>query len=231
MYDDLYVDHVVAEAKARVRKSKRRARASFSGEKRAAADEAIYNNFFSSDFAEKYESFFVYNSVNSEADTRRIIKRLVELDKKVYLPRVIGKNMEAVPLGDKFIRSPFGIEEPVGNAYTGNIDVAIIPAFAFDLYGNRIGYGGGYYDRFLENRNIYKVICAYDFQLTRGIPQEKHDVAADYILTDKRSRPVIEANGLECLSNLGADELKEVIGSILKDNKKAKETENETEDN
>jgi len=187
---DLDMSDEIVNEKARLRKLKRRARASFSGEKRAAADEAIYNNFMASGFMEKYESFFVYNSVNTEADTKRLIKALVSGGKKVYLPRVIGKQLEAVPLGDKFIKSPFGIEEPVGKAYNGNIDIAIIPAFAFDLYGKRVGYGGGYYDRYLAaHKGIYKVVYGYDFQLARNIPAASFDISADYILTDKRSAP------------------------------------------
>lgn len=229
MYDDLLVSHYIAEEKARIRKSKRRARASFSGEKRAAADEAIYNNFIASGFIEKYDSFFVYNSVNSEADTKRLIKTLVSLGKKVYLPRVIGNIMEAVPLGDKLIRSPFGIEEPVGNAFRGDIDMAVIPAFAFDLCGCRIGYGGGYYDRFLANRKIFKVLCAYDFQFSRGIPQEKHDVPADYILTDKRSRPAIEVKGIGPKPTFdNGDELEKILAAAS--DGEDKETKNETKD-
>lgn len=187
MYE-FYDRDTMAADKAKIRKLKRKARAAFVGEKRENADRMIYNNFITSGLIEDYESFFVYNSVNSEADTKRIINKLVESGKKVYLPRVVGKELEAVPLGDKFITSPFGIEEPVGNAYTGDIDVAIIPAFAFDLHGSRIGYGGGYYDRFLSNRDIYKVLLAYDFQFVSDIPQNMDDVPVDYILTDKHSR-------------------------------------------
>ena len=69
-----------------------------------------------------------------------------------------------------------------------DIDLMIIPGAAFDLSGNRIGYGGGYYDILLSERRreIPVVALAYEEQLVDKIPSEKHDVKVDMIITDNR---------------------------------------------
>lgn len=194
--------------KLRIRAKKRKQRAALSDDEKKAADKALYENFLLSGFADKYESFFVYNSVNTEADTKAIIAYLKNAGKKVYLPRVVGRQMEAVPLGDKFIKGAFGIDEPFGEAYKGDIDAAIIPAFAFDLYGNRIGYGGGYYDRYLiKHPKMFKIVVGYDFQVASPIDAAPYDVRADYMITDKRYRPVIRIVGLESIKRTGPSEI------------------------
>ena len=74
------------------------------------------------------------------------------------------------------------IEEPIGEEYTGKIDLIIVPGVAFDKEGNRIGFGRGYYDRFLENySDSVKISIAYDFQLVEKIEAEKHDKKVDII--------------------------------------------------
>jgi len=228
-----YYEEELRDEKSKIRKSKRRARASFSGQARAEADEALYNSFISSGFVEKYDSFFVYNSVNTEADTRRLIKTLLEKGKAVYLPRVLGKELEAVPYCDKFVKSPFGVEEPMGDAYRGHIAAAIVPAFAFDLHGFRVGYGGGYYDRFLADRPIFKIGYCYDFQIISNAPAEMHDIPVDYILTDKRSRPCIGSS-----SPFGQEDERQAIKEpsekayeLCQEQKNKEENKDETEDN
>lgn len=209
--------------KNRIRARKRKQRAELGADEKKAADKALYNNFLLSGFADKYESFFVYNSVNTEADTKAVISYLKDIGKKVYLPRVVGRQMEAVPLGDKFIKGAFGIEEPFGKAYDGEIDAAIIPAFAFDLCGNRVGYGGGYYDRYLlKHPNMYRIVFGYDFQLTSPIAVTPYDVPAQYIITDKRYRPVMEFVDFNTVA---------LRGGNAKKTQKKKEKRYETEDN
>lgn len=242
MYD-FYDEEYIAEEKTKIRKSKRRARASFGGAERAAADEALYDKFFRLRFINEYDSFFIYNSVNSEADTKRIINSLADMGKKVYLPRVMGNDMEAVPLSDKFITSPFGIEEPVGKPYKGQIDVAVVPAFALDLHGGRVGYGGGYYDRFLARKTIFKIGYCYDFQRIRTAPHAPYDINMDYILTDKAARyamgseaekAVLRAAGKWFTTKEEREKLLNAFDNFMEngnDMQKSGETEDETEDN
>lgn len=135
----------------------------FTEYRRKAADDLIAENFFSAYGG--YESFFIYNSFGTEADTRGIIAELVRRGKRVYLPRVEGKNMLPVPFG-KTRKGAFGAEEPIGEAYTGEIDIAVAPLLAVNGAGFRIGYGGGYYDRyFKENPSPLRVGLGYFFQM------------------------------------------------------------------
>ena len=74
-------------------------------------------------------------------------------------------------------RGKFNIPEPQTEPYTGNIDLILIPGVAFDRKCNRLGRGGGYYDRFLAHRKYSQLIgVGYDFQLVDQVPAERHDM-------------------------------------------------------
>ena len=130
-----------------------------------------------------YQSFFIYNSFGSEADTEGIISLCVGLGKRVYLPRVEGDNIVPVPYG-KTVKGAYGIEEPLGQAFTGDIDVTVIPLLAVNKNGFRIGYGKGYYDRYLKNAKTVKVGLGYSFQLEDFI-NDAWDEPLDAFLTEK----------------------------------------------
>ena len=132
--------------------------------------------------------FFVYNSFGSEVQTKKIIEHLLVNNKKVYLPRVEGQIMQSVPIDEntKYLKNKFGITEPVGNNDEINDFVAIMPCLAVDKFGNRIGYGKGYYDKFLQNKKALKIILCYDFQLVNDLAPDEFDIPADMIITDKR---------------------------------------------
>ncbi|HEC88549.1 MAG TPA: 5-formyltetrahydrofolate cyclo-ligase, partial [Thermoplasmata archaeon] len=82
----------------------------------------------------------------------------------------------------------YGILEPRKEflRIENNADIFIIPGIVFDEDGNRIGYGGGYFDRFLSDFKGKKIALAYEFQIIKKMPNEKHDVKMDFIVTDKR---------------------------------------------
>lgn len=79
----------------------------------------------------------------------------------------------------------WGTHHPIGGEqYTGAYDLILVPGLAFDRQGNRLGYGGGYYDSFLKDHpEAHKVGISYPFQLLDHIPTEEHDVNLDEILT------------------------------------------------
>ena len=135
----------------------------------------------------KGKRFFVYLSYSSEAPTDLLISTLIEKGAKVYSPRVEGEDMVAVPFGDDFTLSSYGIREPVGQAYTGEIDYIITPLLAVDLSGNRLGYGGGYYDRYFKKHpKATRVAYCFDFQIVKEVYAETWDEKIDYIVTDKQ---------------------------------------------
>ena len=154
----------------------------FSGVRREEADRAIYECFFAAFSA--YDSFFVYNSFGTEADTRAIIEGLVSAGKKVYLPRVEGKNIVPVPYGE-CSRGAFGVDEPVGEPYTGVPEVTVVPLLAVNNQGFRLGYGGGYYDRYLKDTATLKVGLGYAFQLTDELSPDEWDEPLDMFICER----------------------------------------------
>ena len=100
--------------------------------------------------------------------------------------------MKAVKINslDELIVDNYGILEPKyvdKNNIGDNFDLIIMPGVAFDRCGNRIGYGGGYYDKYLLNikEDIKKIALAYDIQVIDDIHREKHDIKVDCIITEK----------------------------------------------
>lgn len=147
-----------------IRAQMRALRKNFDKEARESADRAILDKFFS-EFG-KYESFFVYNSFSSEARTDLIIQKLLSENKRVYLPRVEGRDMLPVQYcGEQLKKGSYGIYEPQGEPFFNEIDVTLIPLLAVNSRGFRIGYGGGFYDRYLSVKNTMKVGMGYGFQL------------------------------------------------------------------
>ena len=136
----------------------------FEGVRREYADLAILDNFTAA-FSD-FDSFFIYNSFGTEASTKLIIKELLKLGKAVYLPRVEGENIVPVRYlgGDGLKSGAFGIAEPCGQAFFGNIDVTVIPLLAVNGDGYRIGYGRGFYDRYLHGSATKWVGLGYYFQ-------------------------------------------------------------------
>lgn len=130
---------------------------------------------------------FVYLSFSSEAPTDNLIQRLIEHGWRIYCPRVEGKVMVAVEYSEELALSKFGAREPIGAVYEGRIDLAIVPMLAVDEQGGRLGYGGGYYDRFLaEHKETVRLAYGFDFQILRQVPTQEHDLVMDGIVTDKR---------------------------------------------
>ena len=148
---------------------------------RSAYDGMIAQNFLSA--YENFDSFFIYNSFNYEASTREIIRELVAAGKDVYLPRVENGEICAVPYGETR-RGAFGIEEPMGDVQNIVPEVTIAPLLAVNGRGYRLGYGGGYYDRYFKNNPTLKVGIGYDFQMAE-FEEEPFDVGLDVFISER----------------------------------------------
>ena len=168
--------------KKELRTKFRQARRLFDGSMRKECDGLIASAFLSEHG--KYGSFFIYNSFGDEADTHKITAQLLAMGKSVYLPRVEGKNIVAVPYG-ALKKGAYGIEEPTGEPYFGRIDVAVVPLLAINSRGYRLGYGGGYYDRFLKQTDILKVGLGYFFQLTDEFTEDEWDEPLDSFVCER----------------------------------------------
>ena len=132
----------------------------------------------------------VYSALSGEADLSSIVDTWLAEGRIVLYPRVIGKGtMGFVRVRSRSELSPaaFGILEPTGEVWTGSVDAVLVPGLAFDLLGNRLGFGGGYYDRFLQPPRPSRVIgVGFDWQMVRRLPAEPHDVLMDAVVTDRR---------------------------------------------
>lgn len=132
-------------------------------------------------------SYFIYLSFSSEAPTDGLIEIFLQRGQAIYCPRIENGQMTAVLYGEDFTLSKQGIREPVGQAFDGDTDYIILPLLAVDEQGNRLGYGGGYYDRYLsQHKKAKRIAYGYDFQVINEVPTENTDEKADIIVTDKR---------------------------------------------
>ena len=114
--------------------------------------------------------------------------RLLDDDKNFFLPRMNGKTLECCPYkkGDSLNSVKFNIKEPETECIEcPNLDLVITPALAVDKKGNRLGYGGGFYDKFLEKHNkIKRISLCYNFQIIENVPNEEFDKRIDTIITE-----------------------------------------------
>jgi 5-formyltetrahydrofolate cyclo-ligase len=106
-----------------------------------------------------------------------------EAEKKIYGAKEINKLATDIVIGK------FGAREPAAacaEISLDKFDLVLVPGMAFDLQGNRLGRGQGFYDRLLEKASGIKCGVGYDFQLLENIPTEMHDAKVDFILTPSR---------------------------------------------
>lgn len=137
----------------------------------------------------KSRSLVVYVAIRSEVETSRLIEAALAEGKRLFVPRVTGKGaMTALPVADAAALSPgfMGIPEPppIGRPLT-HADLVVVPGVAFSWGGLRLGYGGGYYDRFFEAfPESFRVGLLFGGQLVRDIPEETHDVRMNALIID-----------------------------------------------
>ena len=125
----------------------------------------------------------------SEVPTGALIRRLHERGVVVGLPRIQGADLVPVSYapGDPTRPTSFGAEEPAGGAPLdpSEIDVVAVPGVAFDRGGRRIGYGGGYYDRFLRGMPAFRVAVVFGLQVVDEVlPAGRFDLPVHAIVTE-----------------------------------------------
>jgi 5-formyltetrahydrofolate cyclo-ligase len=161
-------------------------------ERRLADSRALENLLARTEFAAAV-SIAAYVPVRGETGTEKLLLSVLRERKRLLLPVVRGDRMIFREIGSLETLCPgsFGIPEPPESCperEAGNADLVIVPGVAFDRLGRRVGYGKGYYDRFLhglEGNGRFIGFC-YDFQLLDEIAGEPHDVLMDWVITDRR---------------------------------------------
>ncbi|MGB5231977.1 MAG: 5-formyltetrahydrofolate cyclo-ligase [Desulfoprunum sp.] len=145
-------------------------------------------------------TFFLFVNFRSEVETLELIGQLLESGKTVTVPLVSvnEKSMTAVRLIDPdkdLVPGYYGILEPRKDLLKTRtidhktIDIVVLPGSVFDERGGRLGYGGGFYDRFIANEvlpSALRIALAFELQVQSEIPQQPHDQPADFIITEQR---------------------------------------------
>ena len=141
--------------------------------------------FFRADVIHTYIS-----SKNQEVDTHELIRVLVKQKKRVVVP-IADKATKMMRHSELFslselVGGAYGILEPkmVRPVPVADLQVVIVPALAVDRTGNRLGFGAGFYDRFLHDVKLPMIVLAYNFQVVQEVPKENTDIPVSFIVTE-----------------------------------------------
>jgi 5-formyltetrahydrofolate cyclo-ligase len=158
---------------------------------------AAMQNFWSLPEIKHWSTLFIYVNFRSELETFELIQRCLNQGKRVAVPLVEASAVSMIP---RLIQDPetdlvpgyYGIPEPDPQQSlridAREIDAIVIPGSVFDVHGGRLGYGGGYYDRFLVNDapQSKRIGLAFEMQVVEKVPVQSHDQPLDILITEKR---------------------------------------------
>lgn len=149
----------------------------------------IINNVLNNKKVLEANDILIYVSLDMEVDTKVLINKLWTLNKNIYVPKVEENiiNFYKINSFNDLVIGSFGVLEPITNIIykDNNNSCCIIPGLLFDRNNNRLGYGGGYYDKFLENRNIYKIGICFSTFLVDNLITDKYDIKMDEVITER----------------------------------------------
>ncbi len=142
---------------------------------------------------QKAKTILIFVSTKIEVDTIKIIEKAIQDGKKVAVPKCLDKNGRmaffVIKSLNELQEASFGLLEPDEKKSPMLIDftssICILPGFAFDSNGYRIGFGKGYYDRFLQKYSGIKIGICYNSCIADSLPHGRYDVSANYIVTPK----------------------------------------------
>ncbi|MGH2529741.1 MAG: 5-formyltetrahydrofolate cyclo-ligase [Actinomycetota bacterium] len=181
----------LTQRKRALRSRVRAVRDALTPEERARGSEAATTNLFALPEMNGASTVMTFWSFGSEIDTGPTIRRLTEQGRRVVLPKVEGRTIVAVGYrpGDPVTEASFGAMEPTdGDVLPPEaVDVVVAPGLAFDRLGYRVGYGGGFYDRFLRRTGSDAVTIGLCFavQVVDEVPHRRGDRPMDLVVTDE----------------------------------------------
>lgn len=158
------------------------------------SDDALFERFLALPQVEEAETIFAFWGIpGKEPDTARLIGELTARGKTVGLPRMLPEHRMEVRRYDPdkpLVRVSFGISEPGEDCPLlpkEDIGLVLVPAVCYDRRGYRLGFGGGYYDRWLENFGGFTAGLCRSAVLQNRVPAEAHDARVDVLLTEGES--------------------------------------------
>ena len=153
----------------------------------------IFNKIIKTEIFKESKIIAIYKSIKSEVDTTELIKYSIDNGKIIILPKVEENELKFYKikfLEEELEKSKFGIDEPLGekeNLIDNDIiDLIIVPGICFDLEKNRLGFGKGYYDRFLKQKDFKTIGICFDEQIVEKVPTDNNDMQVKEIITNKR---------------------------------------------
>ncbi len=131
---------------------------------------------------------YCYMDFGGEVGTRDLIQEAWKLGKTVWIPRIDGDNMDFFEITsfDELHQGTFGVMEPNGeNRADGEDGLVIVPGVAFDRDRNRIGFGKGYYDKYLSaHKRLRTIAVAFKLQIVDKVPAEEMDIRPEMLVTE-----------------------------------------------
>ena len=175
--------------KAELRKKILQEMKALSQEQKQAMDRVLTERFLQHPFYQEAKTIATYLSFPHEFQTQELIEQALKDGKKVLIPKTYPKGrMEFVVYDPKQLaKTSFGLLEPQGDLEVvepSQIDLIHVPGLAFTTEGYRIGYGGGYYDRYLEHFAGYTMSTIYPCQI-QEFNSENHDIPVQEVLIDE----------------------------------------------
>ena len=148
---------------------------------------SLARQLYATELYQQAQTVYGYLPYNQEVRTVPILQQALRDGKRVAVPKVYGEEMRFLYIEDlsQVEKGSFGIPEPItdGPVATQEDALILMPGLAFDPKGNRMGYGGGFYDKYLQAQpNHPTVALCYDFQMLPRLDTEEHDVPVDLVL-------------------------------------------------
>jgi 5-formyltetrahydrofolate cyclo-ligase len=154
------------------------------------ASQKIHNRLKQVEIFSSAKKIACYYPIGSEVLTQDIMQEMLADGKEVSLPKVVGDNLSFRKIGglEDLEKGEFGIMEPKENCQEAKeMDIILVPTVAITKNGIRLGYGHGYYDRFLLESSAKTISLTYLKQVVKGIPFSEKDVKIDWIITEEKS--------------------------------------------
>ena len=171
------------ELRRRIREKKR----AMTAEEIERRSRELGRQFAATEAYRKAKTIYGYMPYNQEVRTVPMLEQALRDGKKVAVPKCYGDEMKFIYLDDltKVAKGYAGIPEPIADEPVARDETALVlmPGLAFDPQGHRIGYGGGFYDKFLSREPNHPTLAlCYDFQMLPHLDTEEHDIPVDTVL-------------------------------------------------
>ena len=179
----------VSIQKAALRKHLLEKRDATSAEIREISSNKISQNLKQIDLFNDSQNIASYFPIGSEVNTNHIMLDILEQGKNLLLPKIVNDNLEfyVIPNLGKLEKGQFDIMEPKDSCERAEkIDCVLVPTIGISKSGDRLGYGRGYYDKFLSSTDAVKISLTYSKQIVKSIPNESHDIKIDLIITEDK---------------------------------------------